>query len=64
MNVTLGELPLMLSLELGRLIRQDISAMSMLSMRAPVEDGLIGIVDANYFIGLIDPLAWGGTPAI
>ena len=50
MNVTLGELSLMLSLELWRLIRQDRSAMSMLSMRAPVEDGLIGIVDANYFI--------------
>jgi hypothetical protein len=64
MNVTLGELTLMLPLELGRLICQDRSAMRMLSMRAPVEDCLIGIVDANYFIGLIDPLAWGGTPAI
>ena len=54
----------MLSLELGRLICQHRSPVSMLSMRAPVKDGLIGIVDANYFIGLIDPLAWGGTPAI
>ena len=36
----------------------------MLSMRALVKDGLIGIVDTNDLIGLIDPLAWGGTPAI
>ena len=36
----------------------------MLSMRALVEYGIIGIVDTNYLIGLIDPLAWGGTPAI
>lgn len=64
MNVTLGELTLMLPLELRRLIRQHRSTMSMLSMRAPVEDGVIGIVYANYFIGLIDPLVWCGTPAI
>ena len=38
--------------------------MSMLSMRALVKDCLIGIVDTNDLIGLIDPLAWGGTPAI
>ena len=36
----------------------------MLSMRALVEYGIIGIVDTNDLIGLIDPLAWGGTPAI
>jgi hypothetical protein len=64
MDVTLGELTLVLSLELGWLICQERSTMSMLSMRALVEDSLIGIVDSNYLIGLIDPLAWGGTPAI
>jgi len=64
MNVTLGELTLVLSLELGRLICQDRSTMSMLSMRTLVEDCIIGIVDTNDLIGLIDPLAWGGTPAI
>lgn len=36
----------------------------MLSMRALVEDGLISIVDTNDLIRLINPLAWGGTPAI
>ena len=64
MYVTLGELALVLSLELGRLICQDRSTVSMLSMRALVEDGLIGIVDAYDLIGLIDPLAWGCPPAI
>jgi hypothetical protein len=64
MNVALGKLTLMLSLELRGLICQHSSTMSMLSMRALVEDGLIGIVYTNDLIGLIDPLGWGGTPAI
>ena len=50
MNVTLGELTLVLSLELGRLICQDRSTMSMLSMRTLVEDCIIGIVDTNDLI--------------
>ena len=64
MNVTLGELTLMLSLELGWLICQHSCTMSMLSMRALMEDGLIGIVDTDDLIGLIDPLGWSSTPAI